>query len=166
MSCFPTWCHILLRQILGTIAFLKGLLHCYSQEFSKLLTPLLQILVLCARDDTWGKTAALQSGGTFRHVKVWRNMCWWNQPICTPDHELNQIVCTLAACLAFLLEHMPSLLVWLVIAHAFRQNHRSQRFFSHSEFTPTSFRFCSSISNAAFPHEKFLIRAIVTTELC
>ena len=66
----------LLHQNLGSIASLKGWLHCHSWEFSKLLTPLLHILMLCASDDTRGWTAALQSGGTLRHVKVWKNMCW------------------------------------------------------------------------------------------
>lgn len=82
----------LLHQNLGGIASLKGWLHCHSWEFSKLLTPLLHILMLCASDDTRGWTASLQSGGTFRHVKVWKNMCWWNQHICVPDHELYHIV--------------------------------------------------------------------------
>lgn len=143
----------LLHQNLGGIASLKGWLHCLFWEISKLLTSLLHILMLCASADTRDWTASLQSGGTFRHVKVWKST-----HMCARPSALSDCTTPWQACLAFPLEQMPSLCCsdWSWHTHLERIT-EAKDFSGHSEFTHTSFTSVPECLMLIFPMRNFLL---------
>lgn len=123
--------HILCHQNLGDIAVLKRSRHCCSWEFSKLLTPVLQSLMLCASYDTRGRTAFWQPGGAFRHGEMWENVYPRIGKISShaaPDPEIDAIgMPSWGSCVAFQWCTCLPLLHWLVTPHICRLDDLNQR---------------------------------------